>query len=52
MAPQYVFGVRLADSSGSIEKFTLPGVPGLAVPLDVFTLSHGDPGNAAAVQLA
>jgi hypothetical protein len=35
-----------------MEKFTLPGVPGLAVPLEVFTVSHGDPGNTAADQLA
>jgi hypothetical protein len=35
-----------------IEKFTVPGVPELAVPLGLSRLSHGEPGSAVAVQFA
>jgi hypothetical protein len=33
-----------------MEKLTVPGVAEVAVPLGVFTLSHGAPGSTAAVQ--
>jgi hypothetical protein len=47
-----VFAARAADNVGLIENLTIPGVAELAVPLDVLTLSHGEPGNTVAVQFA